>query len=208
VSNGTPYFYEVTAVDATGTSGFSNEASATPPAPVLHSFGAGLIMISAPVDDSNYSLAQIFNQTGVKLAVWEPTAAPPAYVVNPTAPADTLRPGQGYWARFATQTNLLDVGPHVDPTQPITVSLAAGWNMIGVPRAAAVATSALGIEYSGQNYSFTSAVAAGVVATTMYTYQAGDIQYEVIPTLSASLKPYYGYWLYAYHPCTVVFTAQ
>ena len=36
----------------------------------------------------------------------------------------------------------------------------------------------------------------------LYTFQAGDTNYEAVTGSSGVLKPYEGYWLYAFQPCT------
>jgi alpha-N-arabinofuranosidase len=173
--------------------------------PTLHTFPTGLMMISAPVDDSSYSLPQIFDET-VKFAVWSTSTS--AYVINPAAPADTIRPGQGYWARFTTATNLFDLGTTISPSTVVSLPLTAGWNQIGDPRTTAVNSNTLSIQISGQTYSLNSAVAAGLIDNNVYTYQVGDSAYEITFANSASLQPFAGYWLYSSQAGTLVYPAQ
>jgi hypothetical protein len=177
------------------------------PPSVLYVFPAGLSMISSPVDDTGFTLSEDFSPDNVTLAVWNPSAMPPGYVVSPTAPADTLRAGQGYWARFGAATDLLNVGSPIDPSSPVSILLAAGWNMVGVPRVTAVTASQLSLQSDGTLYPIGRAVAAGIIGNTFYTYQVGDTQYEAVSAISASLKPYEAYWVYAYEPSTLVFGA-
>ena len=172
----------------------------------LHQFATGLLMISAPVDDSSYTLSQDFDQT-TKLAVWNTSTS--SYTVSPTNPADTIRPGQGYWARFTTGTNLIDHGTTDSSTTPVTMTLNPGWNMIGGTQTSAIALSSLTIQTAGPiagiPYSFSAAVASGIVSNTLYTYQAGDTAYETVNGSSGSLTPYEGYWIFAYVTCKVTF---
>ena len=174
----------------------------------LHQFATGLLMISAPVDDSSYTLSQDFDQT-TKLAVWNTSTS--SYTVSPTNPADTIRPGQGYWARFTTGTNLIDHGTTDSSTTPVTMTLNPGWNMIGGTQTSAIALSSLTIQTAGPiagiPYSFSAAVASGIVSNTLYTYQAGDTAYETVNGSSGSLTPYEGYWIFAYVTCKVTFPA-
>lgn len=201
LTNGTTYYYKVAAVGPGGTSGMSNEAWATPEAAVLHTFAAGLQMISAPTDDSGDSLAQIFSQSGTTLAVWNSGE----YVLSPTAPADTIRPGQGYWVRFTGSASLYDVGQDTNSSQAYTVALAAGWNMIGDPFASGAAGASVEITSGSQTYSLVQANKAGLIAATLYTYQPGDTAYESQPVSSAAFAPFEGYWIDAFSPCTLVF---
>ena len=177
----------------------SDNYTVTTPLAMLHSFATGLVMISAPVDDSAYSAAEVFDEQGVELAVWLPALS--NYAVSPTYPADTLRTGQGYYrARFVTPTNLLDFGPHVNPT---SVALVVGWNMVGGP-ANSIAIASLAVtDSSNTSHSFADAASTGLVGATLYTFQAGDTAYEVEPAATGSLIPYEGYWLYASQPCTL-----
>jgi hypothetical protein len=172
---------------------------------ILHSFAAGLQMIAAPVDDSAFALSQLFDASVSKMAVWDPATY--AYAINPTAPADTIRPGRGYWIRPGSATNLLDLGT-VPSTSVVSVALSPGWNMIGNPRPTSVSVGTLSVtDQWGNSYSFAGGSAAGLNWTTVYTYQAGDTQYEVQTGANASLAAYTGYWLYAFKPCTLVFPA-
>ena len=193
-------------VAVTTAGGTATSASSFTVAALLHTFAARLVMLSAPVDDSGLTPDQQFDQTGVTLAVWDPDSN--AYVVSPVLPADTIRPGQGYWARFASSTDLLGVGSMVAVSESSSVSLVTGWNMIGVPRPNTVSVADLTLSYAGQSYTFAAAAEAGLIVNSLFTYQAGDTTYESMTGSTATLQPYYGYWLYAYHPCTLVFPGE
>ena len=193
-------------VAVTTAGGTATSASSFTVAALLHTFAARLVMLSAPVDDSGLTPDQQFDQTGVTLAVWDPDSN--AYVVSPVLPADTIRPGQGYWARFASSTDLLGVGSMVAVSESSSVSLVTGWNMIGVPRPNTVSVADLTLSYAGQSYTFAAAAEAGLIVNSLFTYQAGDTTYESMTGSTATLQPYYGYWLYAYHRCTLVFSGE
>ena len=168
----------------------------------VHTFPAGLAMISAPADDSAFSLNQDFDASGVVFAVWTPASG--SYAVSPVAPADTVRPGQGYWVRFVSPTILLDVGLHVEPTAAVNIPLTPGWNMVGCPRATAVPMSAVTVFDAGNvAHTFGDAASSGLVENTLFTYQAGDTAYEVVDGTTGTLNAYYGYWVFASQPCTL-----
>lgn len=171
--------------------------------PTLTTFPAGLQMISAPADYTGLTPSQIFSPGISTLAAWDPLLA--RYAVTPTAPADTIHPGQGYWARFAATASLLDNGQHVDQTQPFSITLSRGWNMIGDPFTQSVPLSSLHIKANGVLLKFpTGKTLARPVMDHLYTYPAGATAYEVE---TVSLKPYVGYWLYAYQNCALIVTA-
>jgi uncharacterized membrane protein YgcG len=191
---------DTTTPATTGTSGTIVVATSA----VLTTFPAGLQMISAPSDYSVFTVDQIFNPGGVDLAVWQPLLG--SYVITPTAPADTIRPGQGYWARFTTPTKLLDKGVHVDETQPFSISLHQGWNMIGDPFAENVSLSQVQVGVNGQSQNFPIWPRPGApVMSHLYTFPPGATEYQVE---AVSLKPYAGYWLFAFKDCTLVIPAR
>lgn len=170
--------------------------------PTLHTFDAGLQMIAAPADDTGVTLANLFAQNNPPLAVWTGSS----YVVTPTAPANDIVPGQGYWAHPASSVTLYDLGDDTVSTAPIDVSLSAGWNMIGDPMNVAAPASGLEVMSGGNTYSFADANLAGRVGATFYTWQPGDSEYETV-TSTGSLQPFIGYWVYAFKPCTLIFPA-
>ncbi|HEX5322892.1 MAG TPA: choice-of-anchor tandem repeat GloVer-containing protein, partial [Capsulimonadaceae bacterium] len=95
----------------------------------MNAYGAGLQMFSAPADFSASSLDLVFDPSNVTLAVWQPSTG--SYAISPASPADIIRPGVGYWARFAGGVTLFDKGQHTNPLAPFDIPLSAGWNMIG-----------------------------------------------------------------------------
>jgi hypothetical protein len=201
----------VTATDTVTSSITGTSASITVTPAILHTFAAGLALISAPVDDTGFTLAQQFDQAGAALAAYAPSnpaASSAGYVLSPTAPANTLVPGQGYWARFTTATNLLGVGTAVNSANSFPIALTTGWNLIGVPRTSGVTASSLSVTSSGQSYTFAAAVNATLISNTLYTYQVGDTQYEVLSGVNATLQPYDAYWIYAFGNCTLIFAAE
>ena len=169
-----------------------------------HTFAAGLCMISVPTDYSGQSLSSVLGYTSPVFAVWEPTAD--MYSVTPTPPANSMVAGQGYWVRLPATETITTLG--TSPQTPFTISISAGWNMIGCPQMAPFAVSALTVvDTSNASHTFAAAASSGIVQDPMYTFQAGDTNYEVVTGASGSLTPYDGYWLYASQPCTLVFPA-
>jgi kumamolisin len=170
----------------------------------LHTFGTGLQMISSPIDATGYTLSQIFGVSTVKLATWDAAAA--EYVVSPASPADTFRPGRGYWARLTSNTTLIDMGSALATSTPVALTLQAGWNLAGNPRTAALSARTLAVALnSGATLSVGAAGTAGILDTVIYAYQPGDTGYEVIPISTGTIPAYAGFWLYSSSPCTLLF---
>lgn len=174
---------------------------------VAHAFPAGLQLFSVPADYSAFPLGTVMDAASPKLAVWQPQLL--QYVLTPTAPADALRPGQGYWARFAQTTNLYDLGTPTATTAPFGIGLRAGWNMIGDPFPTSVSASQLVVEdKSGKFYPLADANAAGLVYTTLYAYPSGSTVYQSVSGANGTLFPYLGYWFYAFTDCTLYVKPQ
>ena len=142
------------------------------------------------------------SSSGVVLAVWNPTST--AYDVTPTSPADTIRPGQGYWVRALNPISIYAVGISTAAESGYSIPLAAGWNMIGNPFANNVSLSSITvIDSDHESHTIATATSSGLVGGVLYTYQPSDIAYEIVPESSGSLSPYEGYWLDAAQPCTL-----
>ncbi|MDQ2688365.1 MAG: hypothetical protein M3Y28_10925, partial [Armatimonadota bacterium] len=162
---------------------------------VLHTFPAGLHLFSVPKDLSGVPLTQALSVAAPKLAVWQPQLA--QYILTPTAPADALRPGQGYWARFPTATSLFDLGAPTPTNQPFAIPIQNGWNMIGDPFPTAVSGGNIRLLKGGKVYSLTDPVARILLAPTLYSYDEATGQYQAHALRSDALAPYVGYWLFS-----------
>lgn len=202
-SAGQTLYFQVTAVVNSNETAPSYEVSATAQTtPVAHTFRAGLSMISLP---ENYTtLSQAFGSASVSIATWSNGN----YSVSPNPPANTMVAGTGYWARTSASTPAYDTGLYPDSTQPFSVALSPGWNEIANPMPDAVSAVNVQVQGGGNTYTFKNGNKAGYVGATFYTWQPTDTAYEVLPASTATLKPFYGYWLYAFKPCTLTFPAQ
>lgn len=161
-----------------------------------HTFGAGLQMISSPYNYTGIGdFAAIFGlgYPSARLVAWDAFAA--AYVFYPTAPANTLTPGIGYWVSFPAAAYPHFDGALVPTTAPFSLSLAAGWNLIGDPFPTAVPLSS--VTANG------GPLTASVVSPTLYSYNTAAGQYVAVSTATGSLQPYAGYWIYTPQPVTL-----
>ena len=185
---------------------FSVTLAATSAVP--HTFAAGVTLFSVPTDYSGMSLDSVLGYPTPHLAVWDPTiSASYKYVVSPVAPADAIRLNQAYWVRIPTGGATLTASGTPAP-DAWTIGLVPGWNMVGCPQATAIALSSLSVvDSTSTARSFSQAASLGYVQDPLYTFQPGDVAYEVVTGASGSLRPWYGYWLFATTTCTLEPTA-
>lgn len=160
----------------------------------VHTFPAGLQMISSPYTYSAVSdfqalfgLSAAVTTTPTRLIAWVPTAN--SYVFYPSAPANTLTPGTGYWAAFGAPAYPHYDGTPVSTATPFSLPLSPGWNLVGDPFPAAVPLSSVTV-------SGTPLALSPAVSPTLYTYNTASGQYVTLSAASDSLQPYAGYWIY------------
>jgi uncharacterized repeat protein (TIGR03803 family) len=187
----------VTVVDSVGN--VSNGATFT--INPLHTFPAGLQIISVPYDYTGDALGGVLSLPNTVLAVWTPASS--QYVLTPTAPADTLYQGHGAWVRFPQPAALISKGADLTAsTNTLTIPLTAGWNLIGDPYTAAVPLSSLIVmDGAGHSYSLTQADLNGLVYNTLYGYDTASNSYQAHTT--DAIQPYVGYWIDAFETCTL-----
>jgi uncharacterized repeat protein (TIGR03803 family) len=172
-----------------------------PAFPTLHTFPAGLQMISVPEDYANVGLSAALSDSTHPLVVWNPATS----VYDPHT---DLHPGVGYWVRLSKPTDLYDVGAPAPTSALFPVPLQAGWNMIGDPFPTPVALAGVRVRDTlGREGTFRQAVSARVVSGTLLAYPAGATQYQEIGP-DGSLTPFVGCWIYAPRPCTLLVPAH
>jgi hypothetical protein len=162
-------------------------------------FSAGLAMISLPYDYPGISPDVVLGYTGVKLAVWNPDSL--AYAITPTAPADNVRLGVGYWIRIpASGATLTSPGTPANTAKDFAIPLAAGWNQIGDPFFTAVPVPTLYFLNGGSSLTESTAVSSGLIFGSLYSYDGSTGFYNVANALTAGT----GDWIYAYSACTLM----
>jgi VCBS repeat-containing protein len=83
----------------------------------------------------------------------------------------------------------------------IITGLKSKWNIISTPFNQSVSKSDIIVKYNGTEYTWQNAVNNNIVLGFIYTWIRNAPQhYELIN----NLKPGYGYWVYAYQPCTLL----
>lgn len=117
--------------------------------------------------------------------------------------------GRGYWLKVTVaDENTVVAVPGEDATSDQTVQLAEGWNMIGHTFLHPQYLEDLEVTQGASTLSWDDAVAAGWVAETLYHYSPGE-GYALVRTDGTGqddmLRPWCGYWVRAYVPCTLTF---
>ena len=167
-----------------------------------HTYAAVLQMISAPFDYSaaGGDFAALFGLTpplrspSPRLIQWQPDLN--AYVFYPTSPADTLRPGQAYWIKFATPAFIHLPGVPVPTTQAFQITLKPGWNQIGDPFPAPAPLSGITADFPAGGSSAPIATST-LVQPILYHYNIASGAYDALSPTLDSLQPYDGAWIYA-----------
>ncbi len=166
-----------------------------------HAFPGGLQMISAPFDYTGigdfaalFGLTTPIAATGPRLIQWQPSQS--TYVFYPTAPADTIRLGQGYWVRFTQPSYISLAGTPAPSSQPYTINLTAGWNQIGDPFNSSVSLSGATVS-TAAGTSGSSLAASTLVQPIVFSYSTTLNNYVALDATTGTLDPYQGYWIYA-----------
>ncbi|MEO7718360.1 MAG: carboxypeptidase-like regulatory domain-containing protein, partial [Capsulimonas sp.] len=166
----------------------------------IHTFTAGLHMISSPYDYSGASLDSLFGTNRSKLVIWQPKLL--QYVLDPTPPADGLHPGYGYWIRLPNAVDITVAG--TKPTgSSVPIALYPFWNQIGNPGTGQVPITSLKFLNPLTNTQLTYAQASSaqynLISPTIYGYDPQTNAYVKVTTL----EPWQGYWIKAYSNTTV-----
>jgi hypothetical protein len=137
----------------------------------------------------------------VKVAAWRSDLL--QYVLTPTAPADAIHIGQGYWALFPRAVSVTSAGNAADPGADFDIGLGLGWNAIGDPFPAVAPVSGLEFIADGQTSVFADAVQAGLVSGTLYRYDpslnSGQGEYVAV-SAGDVLAPGQAYWMHTSRP--------
>ncbi len=176
-------------------------------AQVQHTFSAGLMMMSLPVQPTSPSAADLLGvpPEDLLLAHWDP-AAPPNGTYHVWPDIEPFVPGRGFWLRLLEDApvSLDGVLPPEDRDYPIPVEL--GWNMIGSPRRQSVDLADLQVQVGTKDaVSLNEAFNLGYLQAGVFGYNQTN-GYELVDTL----EPFAGYWLRCLTPggARLIFPAQ
>jgi kumamolisin len=168
-----------------------------------HTYAAGLQMISAPYDYTGvgdfaavFGLTETQAQLSPRLIQYVPSLG--SYVFFPTAPADTLRLGQGYWIRFPSPSYLHLTGTPASTAAAYSIPLQPGWNQIGDPFPLAVPLSSVSVVNSAGATLGLLGAAGTTTAVQPTLYGFNGTSYTALNPASDALAPYQGYWVFAF----------
>ncbi|GBC99456.1 Protein TolB [bacterium HR17] len=166
-------------------------------------FTPGVQMVSLPYDYTGTGITppQLFGTTQIATWVTDPSLTDPTtgasggqYVFYPTAPADVVRLGRGYFVRFTQSVDFTTPGNPAPTDQPFALVLdKKGWWLIGAPFPFSVDWQRTRVinRANGQNLSLRDAVLQGLLRDALFTLNASGTGYD----LSATLDPFRGYWV-------------
>ena len=174
--------------------------------PAAYTYAAGLQMISTPFDFTGvgdfaaaFGLTQAQAQLSPRLIQYAPALT--SYVFYPTAPADTLRLGQGYWVRFPSATYLHLAGTPASIASAFSIPLQQGWNQIGDPFPLAASLSTISVVNSAGATVGLLPASPTVVQPTLYGFSG--TAYAALNPATDALNPYQGYWIFAFQKCSL-----
>jgi hypothetical protein len=189
--------------------------------PPVFTFPTGTIQFfSTPYDYSALTMTQLLgplntsttstpNGTRSHVFYWSPTLL--QYIEDPTPPADSVKLGLGYWVEtFESIPFAQGLGPRPTATT-VSISLAPGWNAIGVPSLSPVNVSALTFPNPANNSTLTFAEASGpegnLVSPVLFGWN-GSAYFSVIASSGGTvtpttMQPWQAYWIFANSSCSV-----
>ncbi|MCL5284121.1 MAG: carboxypeptidase regulatory-like domain-containing protein, partial [Armatimonadetes bacterium] len=163
----------------------------------LHTFPGPLTLVSAPYDYSGTDVAQLLGIQNISrfyFVGWENNQ----YIYYPTAPANVLHLGTGYFLSYQSNIALSVQGSAAPTNQVYSLPVKPGWNLIGDPFPFSIDWLKVQILYNGQTLSLLDAQTQGLIGAALWTYQSGQYQ------LAFTLEPWIGDWVQAFQPVTIL----
>lgn len=165
----------------------------------LHTFAAGLSLISVPFDYPTQDPADVLNvpiadRPNFKLFAWSLGR----YVTYPNVPADRVRLGRAFFLNTPKPLVITQEGASADASVPFEIPLAPGWNLIGVPYNFSLRWLDMKVRDGASVISVQEAIANQAIRNGLWTYISG--QY----VLATELQPWMGYWVRANRAVTLL----
>jgi hypothetical protein len=152
---------------------------------------SGLQMFSLPYTYAGGNLATLLGYSNPMLAVWSPSTA--LYAITPTAPANQISLGQGYWVIFPQAVTITQSGTAASTSQNFDITLNAGWNMIGDPFLVSVPVANLLFNNGTETFAQATSGNTPLIGSTVWAYPGGASGY----TQATTLVPEQGDWIFA-----------
>ena len=164
-----------------------------------------LNLMSFPMTFSG-NIAEIFNTTNIKIWLYD-VALSPTY--NQPALSSHLKLGEGYWVRAPNGTSLASITRSYLPMdQQYSISLNAGWNLLGTPYAKNLDFSKVYFKDGSTIYSQAAAFSNGLI----FNNQVWGFDRSISPNayapyyLTSNIKIWKGYWLYTIKDLELIIT--
>lgn len=137
------------------------------------------------------------------LITWAPTMPPSGKYValNRDANFPGAQGGRGYWTYPSEKVTLSPRGKLWNQSQPYTVSVAQGWNLIGSVFSKDIDWGAVQVRYQGNVMPLASA--DRILRPYAWGYDPASGSYKLIQA-GGVLKAGRGYWVRALEPCEII----
>ena len=199
-------FYAVGEDKVGNRSPYPDQPQATTRVGTLPQISAGLKMVSLPVISEITDPKQVFGFDADKWAWYDPETK--QYVRYPAAPAAALQVGKGFWARFSQEVTPNAKGDLPDDTQPFTIALKKGWNLIGNPWLVDLIwdVNAIQVMVNGQTKALKDA--SDIVEPYAWRWDGNAYQLVIDPSLLTGvdnkLPKWEGAWVFAWRDATLL----
>jgi hypothetical protein len=207
---GHEYKFYLVAIDKAGNqSSFPEQPLAITKAGQAPLIEKGLHLITLPIFSEISDPKQIFSFEANKWAWYDPITK--KYSYYPETSASTLQPGKAFWVFFTSSHVPNAKGETVNDTQPFSVPLKQGWNLVGNPWLIPLNwdLEAIKVQQSNAIKSLKDAQAAGWIEDYAWGWEqdANNVlvyDTSIIPGVKGQLEPWKGYWVYAHTDCELI----
>jgi len=105
------------------------------------------------------------------------------------------------WAKDTNNNSVASTTYQFDIFAQLNITtLLFRWNFVSLPFNQTISKANLIIIYEGTEYNWTEAKNAGIIIDTIYQWNRSSPQHY---WSTSTLTPGYGYWIFAYHNCTI-----
>jgi len=213
---GHEYKFYLVAIDKAGNqSSFPEQPLAITKAGQAPLIEKGLHLITLPIFSEISDPKQIFSFEANKWAWYDPITK--KYSYYPETSASTLQPGKAFWVFFTSSHVPNAKGETVNDTQPFSVPLKQGWNLVGNPWLIPLNwdLEVIKVQQSNAIKSLKDAQAAGWIEDYAWGWEQDAnnpntgryvLVYDtsIIPGVKGQLEPWKGYWVYAHTDCELI----
>ncbi len=213
VTDGTDYYYALTAVDSFGNE--NKNVSAVGPVQSFPnqnlSFHAGVHLMATPVLPADLHPATLLGLTTSELVYARYNATTQQYVNYAGEPLSAflrLALGQGFWVKLPRTVTVSPTGQSA-PAGDFPVGLVSGWQTLGNPFFGPVDFAACTVTFGGNTMDLASAESAGFLHSQAWLWDPVTKGYRMVngdAGGSRLLPPWQGFWVHALKTCTLNLT--